>query len=180
MVNTLKALFFYDSLRRWHFEALVKESGFSRERINYFLKQLIKEKLIARVKPRGKMPYHIANRDSSAFRSEKKLYGLSLLEQSGLFGHLCSCQGVKTAILFGSFARGDWGRSSDIDLFVYGDDTEFMKEEFESKLKKEIQLFSYQEPQAIKKQLDPRVIPNIIKGFNIKGSVEPFEVIIHA
>lgn len=180
MAKALEALFFHDSLRRWHFESLVAESGLSRERVNYFLKQLVKKGLIIRVKPRGKMPYHVADRNSPAFRSKKRLYGLSLLEQSGLFGHLCSCQGIKTAILFGSFSRGDWGRTSDIDLFIYGDDTEFMKGEFESKLKKEIQLFSYQKPQKIKKQLDPKVIPNIINGFNIKGSVEPFEVIIHA
>lgn len=180
MVKILETFFFHDSLRRWHFEALVKESGLSRERINHFLKQLIKEKLIIRVKPRRKMPYYIANWNSLKFRSKKRLYGLSLLEQSGLFGHLYSCRGIKTAILFGSFARGDWSRSSDIDIFIYGDDTEFMKGEFESKLKKEIQLFSYQEPQTIQKQLDPKIIPNIINGFNIKGSIEPFEAIIHA
>ncbi len=180
MAKTLDAFFFHNSLRRWHFEALVKESGLSRERVNHFLKQLIKERLINKVKPRGKMPYYLANRDSSLFRSKKRLYGLSLLEQSGLFGHLYTCRGVKTAILFGSFARGDWNQSSDIDIFIYGDDAEFMKGEFESKLKKEIQLFSYKKPKTIKKQLDPKIIPNIINGFSIKGNIEPFEVNIHA
>ena len=180
MKGTIKSLFFNQTLRRWHFEAILKESGISRERTHHFLKELCKEKLITRVKKRGKMPYYIANRESAKFRSEKKLYGLQMLEESGLFESLNTCKGIKTAILFGSFARGDWNKSSDIDLFIYGDDTEFQKEIFERKLHREIQLFVYQTKDEISKNLDPTVIPNIIKGFHITENIEPFEVNIHA
>lgn len=50
-----------------------------------------------------------------------------LLEQSGLLRHIAENEGIKTAIVFGSFSRGDWNRSSDIDLFIYGDDNNFDK-----------------------------------------------------
>jgi len=180
MEEKIKALFFNKTLRRWHFEDIVIESKSSRERVNHFLKKLIKEKFIIKIKPIGKMPYYSANRDSPKFRSEKRLYGLKLLEETGLFEHLNSLKGIKTAILFGSFARGDWNNSSDVDLFIYGNASFFEKGKLETKIKREIQLFNYQEPKKIKKELDPKLIPNIIKGFNIKGSLEPFEVILNA
>lgn len=180
MKDKIKGLFFNDTLRRWHFEAILRESGLSRERVNHFLKELLKEKLIIRVKKKGKMPYYLANRDSAKFRSEKRLFGLAMLEQSGLFENLNSCKGIKTAILFGSFARGDWSKSSDIDLFIYGEDTKFEKGVFESKLHRDIQVFAYQNTKTLKKELDKTVIPNIAKGFFITGNVEPFEVKIHA
>ena len=170
--------FFQDTLRRWSFTDLVNESGMSRERVNHYLKELLNEKFIKRIKQNSKMPYYVADRDSSKFRFEKKIYGLTLLEQSGLFDHLKSLKGVKTAILFGSFARGDCNKSSDIDLFIYGNDEEFIKGVFEHKIKREIQLFSYQNQKEIKRQLDPKLLPNIVQGFNIKESLEPFEVLL--
>ena len=177
MEEKIKALFFNETLKRWHFEDVVKESKASRERVNHFLKKLVREKFIIKVKQTKKMPYYSANRDSPKFRSEKRLCGLKLLEETGLFEHLNSLKGIKTAILFGSFARGDWNKSSDIDLFIYGNASFFEKGKLETKIKREIQLFNYQNPKKIKKELDSKLIPNIIKGFNIKGSLEPFEVI---
>ena len=159
---------------------MMRESGLSRERVNHFLKELLRKKFIIRVKKKGKMPYYLADRDSAKFRSEKRLYGLTLLEQSGLFENLNSCKNVKTAILFGSFARGDWSKSSDIDLFIYGDDREFQKGLYEKKLHRDIQLFTYQDKKTLTKNIDPTVIPNIARGFFITESMEPFEVRVHA
>ncbi|MBI5872185.1 nucleotidyltransferase domain-containing protein [archaeon] len=178
-MNKIKKLFFCNTLRRWHFEEIVRESGMSRERVNHYLKQLVKKGFIIRAKPKGKMPYYIAQRESEIFRLEKRFYGLNTLQKSGLFEHLNSLRNVKSIVLFGSFARGDWDKSSDIDLFIFGDAGDFDKEKFEIKLEREIQLFSYKDRKLIKKELDPKLIPNIYKGFNIKGSIEPFEVKIN-
>ena len=122
MEEKIRALFFNETLKRWHFEEIVKETGMSRERVNHFLRGLLKEDFIKRIKPRGKMPYYLANRDSIKFRNEKRIYGLSIIEKSGLFEHLSRLKNIKTAILFGSYARGDWSKSSDIDIFIYGND----------------------------------------------------------
>ena len=179
-MNKVKKLFLNETLRRWHFEAVVRGSGMSRERVNYFLKKLVKEKFILKVKPKGKMPYYLANRDSLTFRFDKKFYGLEIIKQTGLFEHINSLKNVKTAILFGSFSRGDWNKSSDIDLFIYGNSENFEKGKFENKIKREIQLFSYYNIKKMKKELEPKLIPNIIKGFNIKGNLKPFEVRLNA
>ncbi len=126
------------------------------------------------------MPYYVANRESPTFRMEKRFFGLSILQNSGLFDHIYGNPKIKTAILFGSFARGDWGKSSDVDLFIYGDDSDFEKGMLERKLGRELQIFSFDKPEAIKNELEHSLIPNIIKGLNIKGTLEPFEVSIHA
>ena len=89
-------------------------------------------------------------------------------------------KGIKTAILFGSFARGDWNKSSDIDLFIYGDDSGFDKAGFERKLGREIQVLSYIDSHMMSKELDPKLLPNIARGFQIKESLEPFTVTVHA
>ena len=177
-MEKLKALFFLETLRRWHFEALVEESGLSRERVHHYLKELMKAKVIRRIKERGKMPYYLANREAPQFRAEKRLYGLRLLAESGLLAHLASNKSITTAIIFGSFARGDWSKSSDIDVFIYGDSRAFEKREYEVKLGREIQVFSYQDRQQMK-ELDPQVIPNIVKGISLTESLEPFTVSIH-
>ncbi len=176
----MKELFFKESLRRWHFENLRSESGLSRERVAHFLKILVKEGFITRIKLRGKMPFYVANRDNPKFRVEKKLYGLNMLEDAGLLDHLSSLKGIRTAIIFGSFARGDWNKSSDIDIFMFGNTEGFEKGLFEHKLKREIQLFSFERAEEVKKELDPKLLPNIVKGIYVKESLEPFEVVINA
>ncbi|MBN1377055.1 nucleotidyltransferase domain-containing protein [Candidatus Woesearchaeota archaeon] len=178
MIDNIKSLFFNKSLKRWHFNEIVKETKISRERINFYLKELIRENIILRVKIKNKMPYYIANTSSSKFRFEKRLYGIKMLEK--LFEHINSIDEIKTAILFGSFSRGDWDSSSDIDLFIYGNTKNFNKGKFESVLKKEIQLFDYNNKKKIKKELDPKLIPNILNGFTIKGDLKPLEVEINA
>lgn len=166
-------------MRRWHFEDLVRESKLSRERVNHFLKELLKNKLVRRIKPRGKQPYYLANHLLPKFRFEKRFYGLKLLEESGLFEQIASCPEIKTAILFGSFSRGDWGRSSDIDIFIYGKDSQFNPGKYEHLLNREIQLFSYPTLEKAKTFLEPTVLKNIAKGFYITERNFPFEVNIH-
>jgi predicted nucleotidyltransferase len=109
---------------------------------------------------------------------EKRIFGLQKL--TGLFAHLNSCKDIKTAILFGSFARGDWGKSSDIDLFIYGKDDDFEVGKMELSLGREIQVFSFQEKGEVKRILDPNVVKNIAKGFNIKSNLYPIKVSIDA
>ena len=179
MKYDLKTLFFNEPLKRWHFEELVKQSKISRERVNHQIRQLTKEKFIAKTKTKGKMPYYTANTDSGKFRQEKRIHGLDLLEKSGLFEHIESIETIDNAILFGSFSRGDWGKSSDIDLFIYGNDNNFKKGEFEKKLKHEIQVFCYSNKANMKKELDPKLIPNIAKGFTIKEKISLFNIIIN-
>lgn len=179
-MNPLKPLLFKDTLRHWYFKDLVKESKLSRERVHHYLQELLKENFTKRIKPPHKMPYYLAQYENPKFRMEKRLFGLQLLEESGLFEKIIQCEEIKTAILFGSFFRGDWGKSSDIDLFFYGDDAHFDIGRFELQLQRGVQVFSFKDVKEIRKKVSSALLENIAKGFNIKGNFEPFEVKIHA
>lgn len=176
MESRIRYFFFESPVRQWHFEEIVKKAKLSRERANYYLKQLIKEGYIKRVKPKGEMPYYIALHESEKFKNEKRIYGLALLQQSGLFAHICENKRIKSAILFGSFASGYWHKDSDIDLFVYGKEDIFDKGKFETILGREIQMFCYEDKEKMKRELHPNLLPNIAAGFKIKGNLEPFLV----
>ena len=177
--ENLKGLFFNYTTKHWHFEELLKKSGLSRAQTNEWLQRLQEEKLIQKVKIKGKMPYYLANYENPSFHVQKKMYGLVQFRKAGFLEHLSTLKKAKTVIIFGSFARADWHDQSDIDLFIFGNAGDFEKAHFEKKLKREIQVFHYEKSEALKR-LEPSVIPNILAGIHIKGTIEPFEATLHA
>lgn len=176
--ETMKELFFNCPTKQWHFEELLKTCQLSRAQTNEWLKKLHKESFIIRVKPRGKMPYYLANYQNPHYQNSKRLFALASLHESGLLDYLLSLDKVKTVVLFGSFSRWDWYDASDIDLFVYGDVQNVYVGNFASKLKREIQVFSSKDKQDLKKLGKP-LLQNIIKGITIKGTLSE-EVISYA
>ena len=175
----IKELFFNYSTKQWHFEELVNKSGLSRAQTNKWLQRLLKERLIKRVKEKNKMPYYTAEYSNPAFQMQKRTFAMLLFEKTGFLEHLSTLKDAKTVIIFGSFSRADWHNESDIDIFIYGKADDFEKGLFEKRLKREIQVFQYETP-AMLKRLEPSVIPNILAGIHIKGTIEPFEVSLHA
>ncbi|MDD3175895.1 MAG: nucleotidyltransferase domain-containing protein, partial [Candidatus Nanoarchaeia archaeon] len=83
-----------------------------------------------------------------------------------------------TIILFGSFSRWDWHKTSDIDLFIYGDDSQFEKSKYESRLKHEIQIFNFKNKTELKK-IPKELLQNIICGNILKGNLNFLEVKIN-
>ena len=174
MKRSVKELFFDYPTRQWHFEQLLKESGLSRAQTNAWLKKLLKEGLVKRVKPRGKMPYHIAKYDSAGYINAKKIFALQKFHSSGFFDHLYSLKNAKAVIIFGSMIRGDWYNESDIDIFVYGNADDLELGKYWLKLGREIQFFGCKDSKELKKY-SPALLRNIINGYSVKGSI-PVEV----
>ena len=139
---------------------------------------LKKEKIIRRVKPRGKMPYYISDYQHPHYQNSKRIYGLTSLHKSGLLDYLASLEKAKTIILFGSFSRWDWYDESDVDIFVYGDIKNVFVGKFASKLKREIQVFTGKNKRDLR-QLGSPLLKNIIKGITLKGNI-PKEVFTNA
>ncbi len=172
-------LFFENPTREWHFEEIVNEAKIARSKTNNWLKKLIKEGLIKRIKKKGKMSYYISNYNSSEYKIRKKLFGLNKLYKSGLLNHLDSLQKAKTIILFGSFSRSDWYKNSDVDIFIYGDPKGLKIANYELKLHRDIQLFICQNKEELSK-LRHGLIRNIIKGNLLKGNLDFVEVAVNA
>ena len=174
----LKELFYNHPTKHWHFEQLLHEAGLSRAQTNEWIQKLRQENIITRIKPRGKMPYYVANYEHPHYQNSKRLYALQKLHESGLMDYLVSLDKAEAVILFGSFSRWDWYDSSDIDIFVYGGTDKVYVGKFGSILKREIQVFSGKNEHDLT-QMGPTLLRNIIKGITIKGTL-PVEVITHA
>lgn len=172
-------LFFNNPTREWHFEEVIDKAGVSRSKAAGWLKVLAHDKIIKKVKEKGKMPYYISNHESYAYRNRKKLFALEKLNESGLLEHLSSLKKTKAVILFGSFARSDWNEKSDIDVFIYGEPDGLKIAEYESKLHRDIQLFICKTKNELKK-LGEGLIRNIIKGNIIQGDIDFVRVKINA
>ena len=172
-------LFFENPTREWHFEEIVNEVKIARSKANNWLKKLIKERLIKRIKKKGKMPYYTGNYNFSEYKIRKKLFALNKLYKSGLLSHLTSLQKAKSIILFGSFSRSDWYKNSDVDIFIYGNPKGLRIANYELKLHRNIQLFICQNKKQLSK-LGEGLIRNIIKGNLLKGNLNFVEVAVNA
>lgn len=175
----LLELFFNEPTKHWHFEELLKEGKISRPQANIWLKKFRKESLVKRIKEKKKMPYYIAHYEGPNYQIQKRLYALEQLNRTGFLKHLLSLPQAKSIILFGSFSRWDWYKASDIDLFVYGNTDELDIEKYSLKLKRDIQLFSYENKKELQKIHLP-LLKNILEGYHIKGSIDCVEVRTHA
>lgn len=173
--NKIIELFFDNPTKEWHFEEIVKEAGIARSKADRWLKQLGKEHMIRRIKEKGSMPYYIADYDSSDYQNKKKLFALNRLYETGLLNHLSSLKKANAVILFGSFARSDWYKGSDIDLFIYGSPDGLKIADYETKLHRDIQLFICHDKNELSK-LGGGLIRNIIKGNIIKGELDFIKV----
>lgn len=177
--NKVMELFFENPTREWHFEEILKEAKIARSKADTWLKRFIKNRLVKRIKERGKMPYYISNYKSTEYKNKKKIFALNKLYESGLLNHFDSLQKAKTIILFGSFSRSDWHKNSDVDIFIYGDPEGLRIVDYELKLHRNIQLFICQNKKELAK-LGNGLIRNIIKGNLIKGNLDFVEVGISA
>lgn len=160
-------------LKHWHFEEFVKQTDMTRAAINKWLGRYQKEGLMKRIKEKGRFPYFTCGESNIIYKTKKRLYGISKLYTSGLIRNLMEQEKIKTAIVFGSIAKGDWYKSSDIDIFIYGDSGGIDKHKFELILKRDIELHVFSSKKEIQ-MVKTGLIQNIINGYIIKGLIQDF------
>jgi predicted nucleotidyltransferase len=176
--SKINELFFNEPSKHWHFKEIVQEVKISENRANYWLKQLVEEKIISYNKPEGKMPYYTAYFEHSNYKNKKKIYALEQFYKVGFLRHLASLD-AQAIIIFGSFSRSDWHSKSDIDLCIIGNDAHLEKEKFEQIFNREIQVFTFKNTTETKKT-NPHLIQNIINGYFVKGEIQNIIGEIHA
>ena len=157
-------------LKEWHFEQITKEAKVTRAVSNKWLKKYVSSGLLKRVKQKGKFPYYSAGINNPIYQSIKRIYSLEKIHKSGLIAKLLSLKSAKTIILFGSMAKGDWHKESDIDLFIIGKIDEFDKNKYETKLQRHIDMWVYENIDDLKK-IRSGLVQNVINGYVIKGQI---------
>jgi len=169
--NILRLILENSPLKEWHFEEVVRESKVTKAVANKWLKKYVKEGLIKKIKEKGRFPFFTAGSHNHIYHSLKRIYALDQLHQSGLISKLLSLDCAKTIIFFGSMIKGDWYKESDIDIFVFGNISDFDKNIYEQRLNKHIELHIFEDKQEIK-EIKTGLIKNIINGYVIKGRIQ--------
>ncbi len=115
--------------------------------------------------------FYKANLDNEFYRDVKIFYNLRKIKDSGLLDQLNDFYLKPTLVLFGSFASGLDTETSDIDLFIFSENVkEFDKrEQFQKKLKREIQIFVEKDIKHIKNK---HLINNLLNGIVLQGKLK--------
>ncbi|MBU2638988.1 MAG: nucleotidyltransferase domain-containing protein [Nanoarchaeota archaeon] len=168
-------LFLNEPAKQWHFEEILKKAKISRPQAMLWLKKFASEKLIKRIKAKGKMPYYIANHKNEEYRVKKKMFALQTFSKAGFLQHLASLPKANAVILFGSMSRWDWHSESDIDLFIFGNPEKIDVGKYRNKLHREIQTFVCKDKEELRK-LNLSLLKDIVEGYTVKGSMDFVEV----
>ncbi len=169
--NVLKLILENSPLKEWHFKEVVKKAKVTKVIANKWLKKCVQKGLLKKIKEKGKFPFFTVGSNNYDYYSLKRIYALEQIHKSGLISKLLSSNKAKTIIIFGSIIQGDWYKNSDIDIFIFGDISDFDKNIYEDRLNKHIELHIFEEKKEIE-EIKTGLINNIINGYIIKGRIQ--------
>lgn len=128
------------------------------------INSLIKEGMIVKEK-KHVFPSFKANNKNPIFKFEKKNFALRKILKSDLIWFLADRLLPKCIIIFGSIAKGEFDKTSDIDIFIQSKDRKIDLSNYEKKLKREINLFIEEDINKLSNEL----FNNIINGIKVYG-----------
>ncbi len=173
-MNKILEFFIKEPEREFHVREIAKILKKSPTTISKYLKEYKTKKLLLSSKRLNHLLFK-ANTESAQFKQLKLNYNLNILKESGLINYLSEQFNHPEAIvLFGSFAKAENNKNSDIDILVVSElKKEINLEKFRKKLGSEIQLFvhSSKEIQRMKKS-NKELLNNFINGIIIYGYFE--------
>ena len=173
--NLVLERFYNYPTKHWHFNELAVDIAESK--LDRWLKRFQKQKIIIRVKKTGSMPFYISNHQNPEYQNRKRIFGLSMLHESGLLNHL-SLSKARNVVLFGSLTRWDWYSESDIDIFVFGNSDDIEIRQYETKLNREIHLFEAKNLQDLR-MIGGALLKSIISGYVVKGEIDFAKVVVN-
>ena len=164
IINDLES-FFKDNYRKIHvreYAKILKISPPTASKIleNYFKEQLLKKEIDKQYY------YYSANRDSYIFRDLQRIYWKEQLKE--LIRTIREDCLTPTIILFGSTAKAEIKKDSDIDITILTvSKINIDLDRFEKKLKKKIQLFHFNNIDEVSEELKH----NILNGYILEGTL---------
>lgn len=167
-------LFIKEPEREFHVREIAKILKKSPTTISKYLKDYEKKKILSSVRKLNHLLFQ-ANSESPNFKQLKLNYNLDLLHESGFIDYLTEeFNEPKAIVLFGSFAKAEDNKNSDIDLLIVSSKKEEVNlEKFEKKLGHKIQLFVHSEGELEKlKVKNKELFNNWINGIVVHGYFE--------
>ncbi len=166
---------------RQFFDDPIPEGGFSLREISRkakiaptsvkkYLKELEKEGFIARTRNRQGFPVYSANRENEGYVFYKRINTLSTIYESGLLDYLYKTCMPDAIVLFGSAARGEDIKGSDIDLFLLCKEKKVELQQFEKNTGRSINILFSENFDSLSAELKN----NILNGIKLKGYIKAF------
>ncbi len=167
----LLGLFFNNPDDRFYLREIARHIGKDAAGIKRELDNLVKIGLLAKEK-RGIQKYYYANKNSPIFSEMKGLIFKTTGAQGAMKASLSRLKGVKTAFIYGSYAKGSEKEDSNINLMVIGQanitELNDMVMGLEEKLKRDIDYLVFDEQEYRKrKELKDPFIRELLKGKKI-------------
>lgn len=168
--NVLKLILESSPLKEWHFKEVVREANVTKSVANKWLKKYVYQGLLKKVKEKGAFPFFTVGSNNLFYNSLKRVFALEQLHKSGLISELLSLD-AKTIIIFGSTIKGDWYKGSDIDIFVFGNSSDFDKTVYERRMNKHIELHIFENRRDLT-CIKTGLINNVVNGYVVKGQIQ--------
>ncbi len=160
-------LFFEEPLKNFSARGIARALKLSHGTVLKYLKEMVGLKLIL-INDTTLYPTFHANRMGKKFMTYKRNLNLHKIKESGLINYIWKETFANTIILFGSIAKGEDTKESDIDIFVEAKDQEIKLDKYERIFNKEINLLF----EPFIENLPEELAMNIINGVVLDGSIE--------
>jgi len=164
------AVFLKEPYREFYLREVASHAKVSVSTVKAYLDSLVSDEFLLRSK-RANLTLFKANTENSAFKHFKIAYFLRHLRP--LIRHLRQKYERSSIILYGSCARGEDDKDSDIDLLIIGRAEKVELTDFERKLNRTITLlvYSYQDWEEKAKQDEAFYESIITDGLVIQGNL---------
>ncbi|MBS3135269.1 nucleotidyltransferase domain-containing protein [Candidatus Woesearchaeota archaeon] len=164
--NKLKImkLFFDEPSKNFQIREISRLTKIAVTSVKKYLNELLKDDLLMKDK-KTLYPSYVANQQNRIFKIHKQQLILLELYTSGLIDLLKEELHPKCIFLFGSMSKGEYDKTSDIDLFVQCEERKINVSKFENKLKHNINIFFENNLSNLSNEL----FNNIINGVKIDG-----------
>lgn len=136
------------------------------------LDDLVNDKLIIRQKKKNQILYH-ANTESLSYKFAKISYNLARLEENEILDFLLDkIPGISSIILYGSYAKGENDKHSDLDLLMICTTKKIDSNEIEKRLGIEVNIISFTSTQWTKQAKTNRAfyLDVITEGIVLHGT----------
>ena len=156
--------FMKDNYQRINVREYARMQNISPPHASETLKSLKNEGLLLMEEEKKQHLYH-ANRENQLFIKLQRAYCLQ--EFKGLINFLEEEYLHPVVVLFGSFAKAEVSKNSDIDIAIFSPTKKRVDlAKFEKRLRRQIQLFIFRN----REEANPELLNNILNGTLLSGS----------
>lgn len=162
----IAVLFNYPS-KNFRLRELSRLTKLPKTTLQRYLNLLLKQKLIQKEKKGANLIYQASENDFF-YKYYKKNRLIEEIYNSGLIDFLEDTFHPQAVILFGSGAKGEYVKESDLDIFLLAGEKAADLKKFEKKIKRKINLL-FKEDYA---KLSRELFNNIINGYKLSGYIK--------